>query len=130
MQLNGKDTSIQFRWIATTCRGVIGSISVQYPATARVARIAPYLVNATALPPSKNASGYYRFPAPSPYVSSSGNPWNAPEAFGHLLKTPSGIKLNEWIYATATSSVPLVDSHPWCVMTQLLPVNLSIGLTL
>ena len=129
VQLNGKDTNIQFRWIATTCRGVIGSISVYQPTTARVARIAPYLVNATALPASKNASGYYRFPAPGPYVSWSGNPWNAPEAFGELLKTPSGIKLNEWVYVTAPTSIPLVDSHTWCVMTQLLPVNLSVGLT-
>ncbi len=129
VQLNGKNTSIQFRWIATTCRGLIGSVTTYPTPSGRKAAVAPYLLNATSLPPSKNASGYYRFPAPGPYFPTDGNSWNPAGAFGELLVTPAGTKLKDWVYVVGGGSYLLVNSHPWCVMTQLLPVNLSVGLT-
>ena len=129
VQLNGKNTDIQFRWIATTCRGLIGSVTTYPTPSGRRAAVAPYLLNATSLPPSKNASGYYRFPAPGPYFPTDGNSWNPAGAFDELLVTPAGIKLKDWVYVVGGGSYNLVNSHPWCVMTQLLPVNLSVGLT-
>lgn len=127
VQLNGKDTSVQFRWIAKIRSGVTFVNSAQN--SMRLARVAPYLYNATYLPSNKNSSGYYRFPAPPGYIDTTGNGWRARSAMGELLVSPDGTQLKNRVYASIQFDAPPINYLPFCVMTQLQPVTLSVGVT-
>jgi hypothetical protein len=124
VQVNGKDTSTQFRWIANIRRGVIIVNGSGGTATISRGYVAPFLYSAEFLPEIRTgATGYYRFPAPPGYISSA---WTARDAFGDKLLTTSGTKLIDII---STNSNGYIDSSPWCVLTKLNPVTLSVGLT-
>lgn len=127
VQLNGKDTSVQFRWIAKIRTGITFNGYSQNQM--RLARVAPYLYTTTYLPANKNASGYYRFPAPPGYTDTTGNGWRARSAMGELLVSPDGTKLKNRVYASMGFDSPPINYLSFCVMTQLQPVTLSVGVT-
>lgn len=127
VQLNGKDTSTQFRWIARTKVGTNIDYSTGQGINRVVAYVAPYLYNASYLPVNKNASGYYRFPAPPGYIDYSGNGWQILSVWAQkLVNGATGATLISDFSAYQES---VVNIHPWCIMTKLDPVTLSVGLT-
>jgi hypothetical protein len=124
VQINGKDTSIQFRWVANVIAGFNVDYNTGESWIVKRGYVAPFLYGTTLLPPMPNSSGYYRFPAPPGYIP-NGTTWAAKDALGDKLLDSSGYKLKDIV----NTIQGYITGSPWCVMTKLNPVTLSVGLT-
>lgn len=124
VQINGKDTSTQFRWIAKVKSGLLINYSTGQSTQVSSGYVAPFLWNATFLPEMRSAGGYYRFPPPIGNLSITSTT-TASDVMKINLLTSSGIPLSNYILGTTGK----VDISPWALFTKLNPVTLSIGLT-
>jgi hypothetical protein len=124
VQINGKDTSTQFRWIAKIRSGALINYSTGQGETITSGYVAPFLYNATFLPEMRSAGGYYRFPPPIGNIAVT-SITTASEVMGANLLTSNGTPLSSFIQGYSGK----VNVSPWALFTKLNPVTLSVGLT-
>lgn len=124
VQVNGKDTSTQFRWVARVMDSVLINYSTGEVDAVRTAYIYPLLYSYSVLPEVKSSNGYYRFPPPIGTLSITSTT-TASEVMLINLISPSGEPLQNYLQGNYWK----VDISPWALFTKLDPVTLSVGVT-